>query len=66
MAKIYNAIVIGAGVSGIAAGYYLKKAGIPFRILEAASETGGTWRDQKWHGARVDTEVVEYCFSFKV
>jgi cation diffusion facilitator CzcD-associated flavoprotein CzcO len=63
---MYNAIVVGAGVSGIAAGYYLKRAGIPFRILEASVETGGTWRDQKWHGARVDTEVVEYCFSFKV
>lgn len=38
-----SVIVIGAGMSGIAAGYYLNKHGIPFRIIEANSELGGTW-----------------------
>lgn len=61
-----QAIIIGAGISGIAAAYYLQKKNIPYIILEKASELGGTWRDLKFHGSRVDTENVEYCFSFDI
>lgn len=59
-------IVIGTGISGIAAAYYLQKKNIPYTILEQASDLGGTWRDLKSHGCRVDTENVEYCYSFNV
>ncbi|NER14278.1 FAD-dependent oxidoreductase [Leptobacterium flavescens] len=34
-------IIIGAGLSGLATAYYLKKKGISFLILEAADRTGG-------------------------
>jgi monoamine oxidase len=34
-------VIIGGGGGGMAAGYTLKKAGIPFRIYEAASRVGG-------------------------
>lgn len=59
-------IVIGAGISGIAAAYYLQKKRISYIILEQALDLGGTWRDLKFHGSRVDTENVEYCYSFNV
>ncbi|MDI4658715.1 flavin monoamine oxidase family protein [Xanthobacter autotrophicus] len=36
-----DVVVIGAGASGLAAGTRLRRAGIPFRILEAASVPGG-------------------------
>ena len=61
-----KAIIIGSGVSGISAAYYLNKANIPYIILEKSDELGGTWRDYNFHGCRVDTENVEYCFSFNV
>lgn len=39
----YDVIVIGAGQAGLAASYFLKKKGVKFLILEAASRTGSSW-----------------------
>jgi putative flavoprotein involved in K+ transport len=39
----YDTIVIGGGQSGLAAGYYLQRAGLRFRILEAGDEPVGSW-----------------------
>jgi monooxygenase len=61
-----NVIIIGSGISGIAAAYYLQKKNIPYIILEKASKLGGTWRDNKFHGCRVDTINAEYCYSFEI
>jgi putative flavoprotein involved in K+ transport len=36
-------IVIGAGQAGLAAGYHLQQTGVPFVILEASDEPGGSW-----------------------
>ncbi|MFP4854681.1 flavin-containing monooxygenase, partial [Paraburkholderia sp. BR14264] len=41
--KIYDSIVIGAGQSGLAASYYLKKSGLNFLVLEASKTTAGSW-----------------------
>jgi putative flavoprotein involved in K+ transport len=38
-----DALVIGAGQAGLAAGYHLKRAGLSFEILEAGEEPGGSW-----------------------
>jgi putative flavoprotein involved in K+ transport len=40
---IYDAIVIGAGQAGLAAGYYLQQAKLNFLILEASDEPVGSW-----------------------
>lgn len=40
---IYDTIVIGGGQAGLAAGYYLQKAGVRFLILEASDQPGGSW-----------------------
>lgn len=34
-------LILGGGIAGLAAGYTLKKAGVPFQILEASGRTGG-------------------------
>lgn len=36
-----SVLILGGGAAGLAAGYTLKKAGVPFRILEANSRVGG-------------------------
>ena len=40
---LYDAIVIGAGQAGLAAGYYLQQAGLNFLVLEASDEPVGSW-----------------------
>lgn len=64
-ARDFSAIVIGAGMTGIAAGYYLGARCIPYTILEAKSELGGVWNTHRWHGARCDSDVIKYSFSFR-
>jgi 4-hydroxyacetophenone monooxygenase len=60
----FKVLVIGAGISGLAAGIRLQEAGIPFTILEKAEEVGGTWRVNRYPGAGVDTPSALYSFSF--
>jgi putative flavoprotein involved in K+ transport len=43
MNKTLDAVVIGAGASGLAAGYFLRRSGLRYKILEAAAEPGGSW-----------------------
>jgi putative flavoprotein involved in K+ transport len=40
---VLDALVIGAGQAGLAAGYHLNRADLSFEILEAAEEPGGSW-----------------------
>lgn len=39
--ELSKVIIVGAGAGGLTAGYLLKQRGIPFQILEAASQHGG-------------------------
>ncbi len=58
-----HVLVVGAGASGIAIGARLLRLGVPFTILERASEVGGTWRDNTYPGCGVDTPNHAYSFS---
>ena len=41
----WDCIVIGAGQSGLSAGYYLKKTGLKFTLLDRHHQPGGSWQD---------------------
>lgn len=56
-------IIVGAGLSGIALGAQLTRLGIPYRILEKNDEVGGTWWENVYPGAGVDTPNHAYSFS---
>ena len=59
-------LIIGAGISGIGAGIELLRLGnSSFALLEAASDLGGTWRDNTYPGIAVDIPSTSYCFSFE-
>jgi monooxygenase len=58
-------IVIGAGMTGIGAGYYLRANNVPYLVLEAKADLGGVWNSHRWHGARCDSDFIKYSFSFK-
>ncbi len=60
----FTVLIIGAGVAGLCAAYYLEQAGIPFTIIEKGASVGGTWRDNKYPGAGVDVPNHLYAFSF--
>jgi len=61
----FRAVVIGSGMSGLCAAVRLKAAGIPFTVLEAGDDVGGTWRENRYPGAGVDTPNHLYSFSFQ-
>jgi len=53
----HDTIVIGGGQAGLAAGYYLKKRGIPFVILDASERIGDAWRN-RWDSLRLFTPAA--------
>ncbi|WP_202033241.1 NAD(P)/FAD-dependent oxidoreductase [Nocardioides sp. WS12] len=61
----FEALIIGAGLSGIALAIKLKGAGVPFTIIEKNDEIGGTWFENVYPGCGVDTPSHLYSFSFE-
>jgi putative flavoprotein involved in K+ transport len=47
-----DTVVIGAGQSGLSAGYHLAKRGLPFVILDADERIGDHWRN-RWDSLRL-------------
>ena len=62
-----DVIIVGAGISGIAAGYNLKKScpNKSFSILEGRENIGGTWDLFKYPGIRSDSDMHTLGFRFK-
>src|ERR1700745_18883 len=60
----YDAIIIGAGMSGLYQLYRLREQGLRVRVLEAGTEVGGTWYWNRYPGARFDSESYSYGYSF--
>lgn len=62
---IYDTIVVGAGISGIAAAYKMNQAGYhDYVVFEKADRVGGTWRDNNYPGCGCDVPSALYSFSF--
>jgi cation diffusion facilitator CzcD-associated flavoprotein CzcO len=59
-----DAIVIGAGITGIHQLYRLLEAGFTARIVDAGSGVGGTWHWNRYPGARFDSESYTYGYFF--
>ncbi|MGA7053605.1 MAG: NAD(P)/FAD-dependent oxidoreductase [Mycobacterium sp.] len=60
----FDALVIGAGFSGLYMLHRLRQLGIRTRVLEMAENVGGTWLFNRYPGARCDIESIEYSYSF--
>ena len=60
----YEVIVIGAGVAGIYQIKRLADLGVKATLLEAYSDLGGTWFNNRYPGARFDSESFTYGYSF--
>ena len=61
----YDAVVIGAGFSGLQQLHFLRdRIGLKTLVLEAGEAVGGTWYWNRYPGARCDSESHTYCFYF--
>lgn len=59
-----SAIVIGAGIAGMLASVRLSEAGIDHIVLEKNQGVGGSWYENTYPGAGVDTPSYLYSYSF--
>jgi cation diffusion facilitator CzcD-associated flavoprotein CzcO len=67
MTEHFDVVVVGAGISGIGAGYHLQ-ANSPDRsyvILEGRERLGGTWDLFRYPGIRSDSDMYTLGFSFR-
>jgi len=60
----FDAIIIGAGVTGLYALYRLRQLGFSARSFEEGSGVGGTWFWNRYPGCRFDSESYTYGYSF--
>lgn len=63
-AEEFDAIVVGAGFSGIYMVHRLREMGLTVRAFEAADGVGGTWFWNRYPGARCDCISMEYAYTF--
>src|SRR5438128_5074075 len=67
MAEHFDVLIVGAGLSGIGAGYHLQQKcpGKSYVILEGRGCIGGTWDLVRYPGIRSDSDMFTMGYSFK-
>ncbi|MGO2180550.1 FAD-dependent oxidoreductase, partial [Cellulosimicrobium funkei] len=60
---LYDAVVIGAGYSGLAMLHHLREIGLSVLVVDAADGIGGTWWANRYPGVRTDSEYLAYAYS---
>jgi cation diffusion facilitator CzcD-associated flavoprotein CzcO len=60
----FDAIIVGAGLSGMYQLYRLRELGYRVRVFETGTDVGGTWYWNRYPGARFDSESYSYGYSF--
>jgi len=59
-----DALVVGAGLSGLYLLHRLRRQGLRVKVVETGGGVGGTWYWNRYPGARVDVKSMEYSYSF--
>ena len=60
----FDAVVVGAGVSGLYQLHRLRELGMSVHAYEAGGDVGGTWYWNRYPGARFDSESYSYGYFF--
>src|SRR6478752_960173 len=60
----FSVTVIGTGMGGLNAALMLRRAGIRFTLFEKNKGVGGTWHENRYPGARVDSPSRTYSHIF--
>lgn len=62
--RTVDAVVVGAGFSGLYMLYRLRQLKLRAQVFEAGDGVGGTWYWNRYPGARCDVESMQYSYSF--
>ena len=57
-------VIVGAGFAGLYMIHRARQRGLSVQCFEIGQAVGGTWYWNRYPGARVDIECVEYSYSF--
>ena len=63
-ARTLDILIVGAGFAGMYMLYKARALGLEARAFDRAGGVGGTWYHNRYPGARVDIQSMEYSFSF--
>jgi cyclohexanone monooxygenase len=63
-AREVDVVVVGGGIAGMYMLYKLRQLGVSTAVFEAGDGVGGTWYWNRYPGARVDIESLDYSYSF--
>ncbi|EEU35731.1 uncharacterized protein NECHADRAFT_82172 [Fusarium vanettenii 77-13-4] len=59
-----DALIVGAGFSGVGQAYALRNLGLSIKLVDSLHDVGGTWLTNTYPGALSDTESFVYRFSW--
>jgi len=62
-----DVLIVGAGISGVAAARYLRveRPGDRFAVLDEKDSFGGTWVTHRYPGIRSDSDLYTFGYGFK-
>jgi len=63
-ARSLDLLIVGAGFAGLYMLHKAREIGLRAQVIEAAPSVGGTWWHNRYPGARVDIQSMEYSFGF--
>ncbi|KAE8331451.1 hypothetical protein BDV39DRAFT_201102 [Aspergillus sergii] len=61
----YRIVIIGGGINGISAAVNLDRLGIPYTLIDRQADIGGTWMQNTYPEARVDTLGFSFQYKFE-
>ncbi len=64
--KNFKVVIVGAGMGGLVSALHLKRAGIPYTVIDKNAGVGGTWYENRYPGSRLDSPSRSYTHLFGV
>lgn len=61
----FHVVIIGAGINGISTAISLQRLGIPYTLVDRQTGVGGTWLQNTYPEARVDTLGFSFQYKFE-
>lgn len=60
----FDVIIVGAGLGGLYATHRFLTLGLSVLCVDSAAGVGGVWYHNRYPGARVDIDSIDYCYYF--